>query len=302
MDSSSPHLPQDLERLVFEMVALEAGSDIKSIAKLLPVAKRVCEWIRPILYNVFLLFKTPRFPAGFPNFVEAPDLLDDVGRFAKHLFIRTPTDFETVNRLLSSCPNVQNIAIWCGSSQYAMNFFLPALCCLPLKRLSSYINHPGLENFNPKMFSNLTHLDIVSYDGIWKESIMQLLANFPKLTHLALPSTIDMDTVGITLRNSLHLRIVILIAEEYGKYSDEEEFTEVDDQRLILMISDDYYDLERNWENGARGGVDFWIDGERFSIARRAKFLLDASQRWIHIPFPWHEELNDQGKEWYSGL
>ncbi|KDR75613.1 hypothetical protein GALMADRAFT_268175 [Galerina marginata CBS 339.88] len=43
------------------------------------------EWIRPILYKVFIQFKTSsRFPAGFPNFLKATGFLGKVGKFAKH--------------------------------------------------------------------------------------------------------------------------------------------------------------------------------------------------------------------------
>ncbi|KDR67767.1 hypothetical protein GALMADRAFT_146793 [Galerina marginata CBS 339.88] len=130
MDDGAPRLPQDVERLIFRAAASAADNDVKGMARLLLVAKRVCEWIRPILYQVFKSSTLSRFP----DFRGDPSILGEVGKFAKHLSIGNSTTSEDLIRLLLSCPNIEDIAIWHGQ----VSLYYPALHLfpLPLKRLS----------------------------------------------------------------------------------------------------------------------------------------------------------------------
>ncbi|KDR67492.1 hypothetical protein GALMADRAFT_147041 [Galerina marginata CBS 339.88] len=309
MNKDHPRLPQDIERSIFKMVAEDAGRDVKKMAKLMLVAKRVCEWIRPILYEVFLQSRVfPSSAAGFPDFEQHPEFVKDVGKFAKHLFIGAPTSVEDINDLLLSCPNVENVALWYSLSDgfHSIEPYLEALRRLPLKRLSSSNRGLQLQNQNPKkaLFLNLTHFHVSSFDLATLNHVLDL-PTLPNLTHLCISASIGVSGAIDLLLKGPRLRVLVIFGD--GRF---DSFSATDDglrdTRLVLLlypIFGFYHDMmASDWERGARSGVDFWVLTERFSMARRNNFLLDNSQRWIPWAFPWAEELNNRGLEWYPTL
>ncbi|KDR67472.1 hypothetical protein GALMADRAFT_231915 [Galerina marginata CBS 339.88] len=305
-----PPFPLDIERLIFEVAAVEYGPDRKAVANLLLVAKRVHDWIRPILYHIFTQHMVPpEVSPPFPDFEKRPDLLGEVGKFAKHLFIGPPTKDKIMDTLLLSCPNVENLALW-FDYPFRLKPYLPAIQKLPLKRLSCCIGELAPEDIQKNPLCNLTHLDIFyfDFDHSFREKGIKALPSLPYLTHLAIgfvfPSNIGVDALNSLLLDCPHLRILVIFSEkDDDKVEDQEvQLARIDSLKLVLIVLGTYAEMEEDWHNGARGGVDFWIFAERFSSARRDKLLVDTSQRWLFISFDWVAELNDQGLEWYSRL
>ncbi|KIM39654.1 hypothetical protein M413DRAFT_12190 [Hebeloma cylindrosporum] len=100
----------DLERLIFELAASENGA--KASTSLLLVAKRVREWIRPVIFRVI-----NQLGPDSPDFTLFPELLHSVGLLVQHL---TCVTYQSINGssvdisrkiTLSSFPNVRDLTI-----------------------------------------------------------------------------------------------------------------------------------------------------------------------------------------------
>ncbi|KDR67808.1 hypothetical protein GALMADRAFT_257659 [Galerina marginata CBS 339.88] len=289
---SYPKLPQDLERLIFERVALDKPRSSQS-ATLLLVAKRVREWIRPILYRVFIQITTP----PIPDLKVYPSLqLPDVGKFVQHLIIGDYDDL--VERILSSCPHIYDLAFWVRSE--TLKQYMPIIQHLPLTRLSSSFEDLTADDFLGPIFFNITHLDIVGlHDTSWDR--WEVLTKLPKLTHVAInfPPTLTIIRSLLRCCGHLHVLVLLLDAEDYWVAKDPKEVFEIQDDRLVLMVGGDHDEMADDWMSGADGLTDFWITAELFATARRCNFLLDSSPRWIKPSLNWTDELNNGGKEWY---
>ncbi|KDR67489.1 hypothetical protein GALMADRAFT_258068 [Galerina marginata CBS 339.88] len=287
-----PRLPEDLERLIFEQVAFEC--DPKDSMHLLIVAKRVHNWTRPILYRVFVQLDIRLFP----NFMTNPSIkLDDVGRFPKHLIIKRPED--EIEALLSSCSNIYDLALWMGTAgPHAMSRFLPRIRDLPLTRLSTNLRNLTADQILDLPFSNLTHLDIIAFaDSRW--SSWAVLADLPKLSHMAIDFPVEDDVVSKLLIHCNNLKIMVLLFYD-DEIIDCPGIEEIEDVRLVLMVAGTRLEMELDWIAGAYGRVDFWTTAEWFSEARKENLLLDSSQRWIKMKVDWENQLNDRGKEWFA--
>ncbi|KDR82407.1 hypothetical protein GALMADRAFT_821794 [Galerina marginata CBS 339.88] len=256
-----PRLPQDLEQLIFVRCASDWPSEPTS--RLLLVAKRVHAWVRPILFQVFR-----QAPPFFPDFKKYPSLqLKDVGRFTKHLIIGTSNLPEDTDFLLASCPNLHNFAFW---SNHSFKDAFLAIQRLPLRRLSAILDELIPEDFFSPVFSNLTHLDVISYKYDWDQWIP--ITSLPCLTHIAINNTQFEASVVSNLLLRIQLRALIILLGENShwirRYPKGERF-EVDDHRLVLMTNGSLTIMMDDWESGAKGGVDFWVTAELFSLARR---------------------------------
>ncbi|TFK71473.1 hypothetical protein BDN72DRAFT_436435 [Pluteus cervinus] len=128
---ANPRLPPEIEYEIFVFAYHDADSSGRVI--LLRVAKRVSEWVIPLLYRVIVLEQQcPDIdPASqFRPFGRYPPIsnLRRYGHHVRHLFVMnttlTPFYLEKID-LLSSCPNVTNLAFWYGASLTPDAFNLP---------------------------------------------------------------------------------------------------------------------------------------------------------------------------------
>ncbi|KAF8882895.1 hypothetical protein CPB84DRAFT_195388 [Gymnopilus junonius] len=231
-----PRLPPELEYIIFMMATSDAndsGDEMRiHAARLTRVAKRVQEWIRPVLYSIFVqgLFLS-LIDATFPKLYIDPDLLKRVAGLAKHLFIGHHVSDQSVIVLLRHCVNVRDIAI---RRDYAEPFqgdkednYLDYLCASATLRgvrslfLTIRLAQDDLESIQmAEAFKDLTHLDIIFPN--WKgynhgRNLVRILSGFTKLTHLAttvVPSskTLEAPTISGILSSCAHLEIFIIKA------------------------------------------------------------------------------------------
>ncbi|KAF8965546.1 hypothetical protein BDZ97DRAFT_1811204 [Flammula alnicola] len=299
---SPPFLPQDLERCIFEIAAPDNGGSKCSIVKLMLVARRVNEWLRPILYRVF----NQTAHRLYPDFKKFPSLkLEDVGHFAKHFITHSSFTNEEINHLLSSCPNVYDLAIWIAGT---FKFFLPNIQHLRLRRLSAELAFFTEEDLLHPTLSDLTHLNIISSLGAEDWKSWKKLTKLPHLTHIKLDSPVSIEVVRNLVLRCTRLRYLIISGYPKGMSVDgwittqmEAAFQEIDEDRIILLFPSDYnMHLERmlDWLQGAHGGMDNWHFAELIFQIRRQKYLRDPLQRWFWR-LNWMECLNDRGREWY---
>ncbi|KAJ3508525.1 hypothetical protein NLJ89_g5702 [Agrocybe chaxingu] len=222
--SSSPRLPLELERDIFEIAAYQ---DLGSAYQLLFVAKRVYQWIEPMVYRVLLRFTTK--PTRLRSSLRSCPLLDQcqtdqepsprlkqVSSYTTHLMVQD-VHANVANEILKLHSRVQDLALWAISGSHRQ--LAHTLTTLRLQRLSTSLDKLLLQDdglqFDPTLFPYLTHLDIVDA-GEYRDRVFSKLHLLPRLSHFAwstvffvISSDIE-EAIKTLLRDSLTLKLLIL--------------------------------------------------------------------------------------------
>ena len=130
-----------------------------------------------------------------------PQLLQSAGHFVQHLIIDSSSACGSFRNILSSCPNLCNLAINLPSDwgEVELDNLLHVLQSLQrLRRLTLW--SPCLSYIDilirPSCFPNLTHLEILLPSKTpvsWE--IWNIFAQFSKLTHVSVKGTIQSQDV-----------------------------------------------------------------------------------------------------------
>ncbi|KAF8185825.1 hypothetical protein K438DRAFT_1765607 [Mycena galopus ATCC 62051] len=260
MSELIPRLPVELERHIFEIAA---HSNLPHIPTLLLVAHRVKLWLEPILYSV-VVFSHPISGYGCFEITPFASVLQSqaISQHVKNLLctnINVPPE-----PILASCSAVQNLALHDSSR------VLPALLSgMPLRRLYTTLKslfHPTDIDFTHSLFSHITHLREMDYitPNSWKK--WKGLALIPNLTHLALAanSSLHVPLFEGVLAACPALRVLVCLynysSNLLGGFKSLAQDTRFVCIRVPVFIED--------WQTGAWGGEDFWVQAERF-IAQR---------------------------------
>ncbi|KAJ6569164.1 hypothetical protein B0H19DRAFT_1134765 [Mycena capillaripes] len=258
-----PRLPEDLERQIFEIAALENSS---SIPTLLRVAKRthICR-----CYTVWerLCRKSISWD------------------FVRHLFMRFKGVTVAVDLVLSKCTGVQDLVFDCGPSQPRQ--FLPHLGVMQLRRLGIHMEHMfgTLETMDlrDRVFASLTHLLILDFDkdaspgvpGTTVELWAPQLALLPRLTHITFVGSVPAAILHSVLKECTALQVLVSLRKwmRYRVYPPQttpvltlHRQLRVEDVRFVFIP---FESLSESWEVGARGGEDFWVCADKFVAAKR---------------------------------
>ncbi|KAF8190317.1 hypothetical protein K438DRAFT_922020 [Mycena galopus ATCC 62051] len=265
-------VPPELEREIFEISAL---SDSGVIPSLLRVARRVLEWIEPLLYRVLIIDGSPRDLACHRAFLLKPNV---VATGVRHMsFFDGPSlwpeqDFQALLRLCG--PQLRSLA---GSHQPEL---LPALAHLSqLRRWSGNLaslfgGHPAID-FSISAFRALTHMDLWSQIGADDAVISPGLTALPCLTHLCLNMNNFLHwhvLVPRILAQCLHLQVLVSMMHALPAKSLASN-PPTTDVRFVVSIVCPH---RKDWEVGARGGIDFWAAADNF-VARKRQGELEGS-------------------------
>ncbi|KAJ7486871.1 hypothetical protein FB451DRAFT_1535027 [Mycena latifolia] len=312
-----PRLPEDLERMIFELVAWE---DPKTVPALVRVAKRTLFWLEPLLYRVLVLRDDPTAIARIHDLLAQKS--DSLWRNGpRHLFlglaIASPA---TTDALLRKCTAIYDLLLYCGPAP-SQNF-LPQLAALPLRRLAIDMHHlfsnlPALD-VRPPAFAHLTHLlliDILYSAPAAAEPWAAQLARLPRLTHLAFLATAEHTVqpralLRAVLTQCAGLRVLVALHAEHRKMSAQKLHRKlrVADERFVVVP---FVTLAEDWEMGARGGADFWARADAFIDAKARGEIDDfappsggetKSWPWQSPTTASHSELNTQLNEMFSKL
>ncbi|TFK58353.1 hypothetical protein BDN72DRAFT_906821 [Pluteus cervinus] len=165
MSFPEPILPPELERITF-ILALEGQKEPAHPTNLLLVAKRVREWLIPVLYfKTIVRHSSQTYPL---NTINPSQSIAQHGNHTKHLLLecrKSEGDDEDSANILRYCPNVQRLTIWGG------NLGDVALSMLELK----YVTHLSI---------NKAHLDDamnVIEDTVTAQTLLQTFLS--KITH-----------------------------------------------------------------------------------------------------------------------
>ncbi|KAF7335649.1 hypothetical protein MVEN_02219800 [Mycena venus] len=257
------NLPPELERDIFELAAWEYPEAVKT---LILVARRVCIWIEPQLYQVVLSRgsgATERLLQMMHS--KPPEFLRE---HVCHLALSSLTPRSDVTRILSTCTNVHDLAIWTGDTYPELLSDMRHLT--NLRRLSINLfdlfgGHNGFqlprpEELLPLPFAHLTHLDVFSS---MPEPMWPVFGMFPCLTHLAFSDYYHPEMVHTTLDTCAVLQLLVIVwtydDDPDAGGEDNHDTSEISDPRFCTIPC---HLFESDWEEGAWGGLDFWRRAE----------------------------------------
>ncbi|KAJ7651336.1 hypothetical protein FB45DRAFT_1018685 [Roridomyces roridus] len=282
MDSKAyPRLPLELERAIFELVAL---SHPISIPNLLLVASRVKEWIQPLLYHTLIFASDSPGLTGQPvdglrsytpaSFFRILRLQQNLVECAQNLMFMG-SEIGQLETVLSACPRVQNLyVLWPCTGD---NFDGSMLDALPLHQLHGQLcalvpNNP----FQRPVFSNISHLEIFSVSN---EEDWPSLVRLPRLTHLALGHYDEaLSQLVLKERETLIVLVVLEPPERGTNYS-----TLRADPRFVMMKSTLSSGVD-DWQRGVLHGKDYWSRVEDFIAKRRAGLPRPDPKHPFHLP------------------
>ncbi|KAJ7144644.1 hypothetical protein C8R44DRAFT_865540 [Mycena epipterygia] len=261
--SSDPTLPPELELQIFELAAQLHPNEIP---KFLRVARRVLHWyvyayaillftlgfmstisrnrLEPILYNVVTVGPGRTLPAIIAVSKSKPD--NFLHESVRHVLL-VPMDvwqlarseYKTVSAVLSLFTGMEDFTALGDVKPINM---LEIFATVRLRRLGMDLRKimGGPINLTLPCFSSLTHLDVfdeicAEHVGAWAD-----LAVLPRLTHLCLHDVVPANIWRMVGRTCPGIQLLSFV----GDYADQ-------------------------WEEGARGGEDFWTRGARFVAQKR---------------------------------
>ncbi|KAJ7028844.1 hypothetical protein C8F04DRAFT_1398713 [Mycena alexandri] len=270
---SSPVLPLELEREIFEGAAICCPQTIPS---LLLVSHRVYEWIEKIKYRTVTptgdhstcsydtLMRAIQSDSKSPSFFRA---------HVHHLYIRPYDETDEVQEILHVCTGIQSLALIRSNIP---SFLLPTLATLRPQRLWGYFSFLlDKKDFGQSMFIFVTHLTLWEISRQPDRDIpvwLSFLAMFPSLTHLKVPSLFKTTLVPHILASSKMLEVLVKDSSLSG-----EELYNVDDRYVTLELRG----VIGQWVMGARGGNDFWARAEAFIAKKRRREIQPDWRYWI---------------------
>ncbi|KAF9050563.1 hypothetical protein BJ165DRAFT_1458741 [Panaeolus papilionaceus] len=290
-----PYFPPELEYTIFTS-AFDALDHKTNLAMLL-VAKRVHEWVTPLIYRTvdqFGEYPTPNFSnPGCPT-------IEHIGGFVHHLILGDiqETD-EDAHTLLVHCPNLESLACWYSLS--IKNLLHSLANITSLRKISGKIQDITEGDLRNPIFLNLTHVELVSPT----EETLSLLPAYiqhSRVTHLRFYElqVWNVDKIQMILDVSSNLKALILCEPNHMRDPDvNPEALGLSDQRLVI-IDLDLCNVD-DWIRGARGFYDSWIYADQIIMARKKKYFKkgEFQNTSFSSSFNWLEHLTDEGKEWY---
>ncbi|KAF7369485.1 hypothetical protein MVEN_00278200 [Mycena venus] len=281
--SSSPMLPPELEREIFERCALSWPT---SVPKLMLVTKCVKEWVEPLLYRIIALAQYGPV-TGIPCFTD--DVISTAIRqkpptffhgAVRHLMLIThdasDVDYETV---LSVCGGLEDL--WFLNLDNVEDAWIPLIECLPLRRLCAPSGLCSMLSPASGVFSRLTHLYLRDQIQDAELSVAALIA-LPTLSHLALDDHTFVHQCHKILELPRPISVLIFMRYYPADWEGQEVVARLaQDMRFVLM---NLRNFAKDWQLGAQFGNDYWSAAETFIAKRRSREIDPATYFMIHDP------------------
>ncbi|KAF8887543.1 hypothetical protein BD779DRAFT_1526836 [Infundibulicybe gibba] len=249
------HLPAELQREIFLTAATAQPG---SVPQLSLVARWICLWVQPKLYEMVTLGANDT-----TLFLRTMDSKpsDFFTAHVKKLCLSVSVRAENATRILSICTRIICLALWVDylSSPIHAAVFTSLITPLPLKRLSIELNHlnrliDASAAGNHAWHTELTHLDIIFWTH--EES--------PRIPGLGILSSIT--NLALWLRHSriddpLCVKVLLIITDEDEQVGTHDQVV-FNDPRVVLMP---YPDVVRDWEASVRGLPSTWSEAEEIA-------------------------------------
>ncbi|TFK65738.1 hypothetical protein BDN72DRAFT_962296, partial [Pluteus cervinus] len=288
-----PRFPPELELRIFTYaLRIKPQHPIN----LLLVAKRVREWLLPIVWEVVIHHNPHLYEIPLDSVLP----LQEYGALIRHLLLLVdykyiePEDqdevridpYQLFDESLTRCPNITNLALWWLEPPIGLE---PLVNLSKLTHLSMDVNRilelirgerdidssGQMESMTwdstlragdarPPLFPKITHLDTMNAEWLGsrcRDNIPTLVHHFPGLTHLAHARTQWTTTNPLLIRLSLQWfeRLKVLV---WWKQATSSELSE--DLTVTPPVEDDrlvlvFTSRRRDWEREARGeGIGMW--------------------------------------------
>ena len=204
----------------------------------------------------------------------------------QHLIIDGCSDKEYLRTIVSSYPNVRNLAVHlplykgvCWELRYLLPVRreMPHLSCLTVPFLGSY------DECLAQTFWNLTHLDIVLPFPRYCTGRWEILTHLTKLTHISVGRVILVEHVLKLLLCPL-LKILIVVPRGSSPYHAPYS---VDNNRLVLLETENYDDRIFDWEGSANEGMDSRDFAELVVRARVSEYSFRFLFTWFLVLKDW---------------
>ncbi|KAF9038070.1 hypothetical protein BJ165DRAFT_1553907 [Panaeolus papilionaceus] len=288
-DLPEPFLPPELERKIFEMAF--DPNDPCTAKLMLFVAKRILEWIRPLMYSVFDQGCIKPFPDfGLPTTPNAKE----IGTYARSMLLghvhKSPED---ICDFLRHSPNVRNLAVWYNQP---LRHIIPALKRLQNLRILSgdFDNIPREE----PPFVNLTQMEMLEPS---RDFPFDVLGSFSCLTHLSMycfaPQKYDARVLADAIDSCSQL-IVCCLYSSSGVSMNPEICGLVQERDRIVMLDSTMSNTD-DWISGAYGFLDCWQYAERVVVARKSNYFKAEvpHNQYFNLAFDWCQNLTERGME-----
>ncbi|TFK65257.1 hypothetical protein BDN72DRAFT_207308 [Pluteus cervinus] len=281
--SPFPHLPEDLEREIFEVTARHSRPDAITLSTL---SKTLRSWI------ISILFESAFFANELPH-PKPQELFVRYGHCIRHLAlcIFSPEDVE----YLAYTPNVVDLAVCGGMGDLPV---LPALAeyvsKMPLRRLHIDISLLGpLAGSVPveHHWQKITHFDGSTCMKSWTTPWPEFLISLPQLTHLSVRDGCSYQTIQSILAECKTLQVLVLRKMWFYGYGCTanrrvvfvpDEHSEMDPNGYLKATKDRHWcgddrvvvvdcglDYLRSWQVGLKGEEEMWAIAERIVGQRK---------------------------------
>ncbi|KAJ2924612.1 hypothetical protein H1R20_g12483, partial [Candolleomyces eurysporus] len=217
-------LPEDLCRLVFELVAESDPETGRSCAL---VSKEVNAWIEPILYRTLIIQSEAQLES-LRRIVEDTNQIDSSSTKSTDFFatyvkvvaiVTLRSDAANALSVLKACPNVEILVLWSNPNKLEAGGASPyGTLAKDLRDLRDFITSPKLSprrismfhhilttsevHFSHPIFQNVTHLELVRVDS---KAGWETLRSLPCLTHVSAHCLSSLEGCGQWTREAMDL-------------------------------------------------------------------------------------------------
>ncbi|KAJ7143894.1 hypothetical protein C8R44DRAFT_141366 [Mycena epipterygia] len=283
-ENTLPSLPLELERVIFELAAWNYPETITII---ILVARRVCIWIEPLLYHVVISSGSPERLLQMMQ-SKPPEFLRE---HVHHLALSSKLFRSDVERILSTCTNIHDLALWTGDTYPGLLSKISHPTALRRLSVNLFGLFGGIEDDDVLIgneddnllgagdkyevlrfgglssFAHLTHLDVFSS---LPEFLWPVFGTLPCLTHLSFTDFYFPELIQQTLDTCAVLELVVIIWMQDADPT--EETPEITDPRFCTISC---LQFENDWELGAWGGLDVWRRAEEV-VARKRRAIEES--------------------------
>ncbi|KAJ7191738.1 hypothetical protein GGX14DRAFT_380853 [Mycena pura] len=268
-----PRLPPELELAVFQ---LTAWFHPEMTHTLILVCKRVCTWVEPLLYKVVQNNSTGSEDRILRMMTSKPP--EYLQAHVRHVALINFIDRRDVADLLSTCTDIEDLAIWTPGDTY------PALLddmrhLTRLRHLSinifdlfggySRFQLPPVEQL-PLSLVNLTHLDVF---GTPTAELCPFFGMLSALTHLAFSDIYMPLLMQHALDTCPALQVLVIVWTQSDAHEETPETPEITDPRFCTVFCTNF---NEDWEMGAWDGEDFWYRAEAVIAAKHHREIKGA--------------------------